>query len=76
MTDPLPRQGAARAPAYRWLAAVPGLLLLGGVPFANRVEPYVCGLPLLPAWIVACILLTAAVMFGIGALDRGRARHR
>src|SRR5439155_1695412 len=32
-----------RVPLHRWLAVVPGLLILGGVPFANRVHRLVLG---------------------------------
>ncbi|HVP40091.1 MAG TPA: DUF3311 domain-containing protein [Candidatus Saccharimonadales bacterium] len=60
----------ARARLYRWLALLPALAILVGVPFANRVRPYVLGLPFLMFWILACVLLTSAVMAGIGALDR------
>jgi len=60
----------ARSRRYRGLAVVPGVLLLGGLPFVNRVEPYVLGLPFLLFWILACVLLTSAVMAVIGALDR------
>ena len=60
----------ARSRGYRWLAAVPALAILGGVPLANRVYAYVLGLPFLLFWIVACVLLTSGVMFVVGALDR------
>ena len=55
---------------HRWLAALPAALMLGGVPFANRVEPYVLGLPFLLAWIVGCVILTAPVMALVHRLDR------
>ena len=61
-----------RAPLYRWLAAVPGLLILVGVPFANRVHRLVLGLPFLLFWIVCCVVLTSIVMAIIGALDARR----
>jgi hypothetical protein len=60
-------------PLYRWLAAVPALVMLGGVTFANRVEPYVFGLPFLLFWIVASVVGTSVVMAVVGALDRRRA---
>ncbi|HEY6867945.1 MAG TPA: DUF3311 domain-containing protein [Candidatus Eisenbacteria bacterium] len=60
----------ARSRGYRWLAAVPALAILGGVPLANRVHAYVFGLPFLLFWIVSCVLLTSGVMFVVGALDR------
>jgi hypothetical protein len=57
---------------HRWLAALPAVLMLGGVPFANRVEPYVLGVPFLLAWIVGCVVLTSPVMALVHWLD-GRA---
>ena len=59
---------------YRWLAVVPAIGMLGGVPFANRVTPYVFGLPFLLFWVTAWVVLTAAVMWLIYALDRARER--
>ena len=44
--------------------------MLGGLPLANRVEPYVLGLPFLLFWIVAWVLITSGVMGLIYALDR------
>jgi hypothetical protein len=58
-----------RSPLYRWLAALPALLILFGVPFANRVHRMVLGLPFLLFWIVCCVVLTSAVMALVGALD-------
>ena len=64
-----------RVPLYRWLAAIPGLLILLGVPFANRVQARVLGMPFLLAWIVGCVLLTSVVMAIVGRLDDDRARR-
>jgi hypothetical protein len=63
-----------RVPPHRWLAAIPGLLILLGVPFANRVHARVLGLPFLLAWIVGCVLLTSVVMAVVGRLDERRAK--
>ena len=72
-----------RIPPHRWLAALPGLLILLGVPFANRVHTRVLGMPFLLAWIVGCVLLTSLVMAIVGRLDdrhaaaeRGRSAER
>ncbi len=54
---------------YRWLAVVPVLGMLGGVPFANRVQPYLLGLPFLLAWIVIWVILTSAIMALIFVMD-------
>ncbi len=63
---------AARQPRrpWRWLAVLPTLGLLGGIPFANRVEPYVLGLPFLLFWIVLWVVATAGIMGLIWILDR------
>ena len=57
---------------YRWLALLPPLAILVGVPFANGVHAYVLGLPFLLFWIVACILFTSAMMGVIAVLDHRR----
>lgn len=46
----------------RWLAVLPFIGILIGPFFLNRVEPFVLGLPLLLAWLVFCVIATAAVM--------------
>ncbi|MEO7040954.1 MAG: DUF3311 domain-containing protein [Gemmatimonadaceae bacterium] len=58
---------------YRWLAVVPAIGLLGGIPFANRVQPYVAGLPFLLAWIVGWVIATSIIMALIYRLDSARA---
>lgn len=66
---------ARRRRAYHWLAALPAVFMLGGVPFANRVEPYVLGLPFLLFWILLWVVLTSGVMGLIYALDEADARR-
>ena len=59
----------------RWtvaLALVPVTMLTLGIPFANRLEPRVFGLPFLLAWIVAWIVLTPLVMATVHWLDHRR----
>ena len=46
----------------KWLAALPFLGILVGVPFLNQVQPLILGMPLILAWIVLWILATAAIM--------------
>jgi len=58
--------------AYHAAAAVPAIGLLAGIPFANRVEPYVLGLPFLLFWIVGWVVATSVIMGMIWALDRSR----
>ncbi|HVY14449.1 MAG TPA: DUF3311 domain-containing protein [Rhodopila sp.] len=48
--------------AIRYLAILPFIGILGGVPLFNRVDPLILGMPLLLAWVVLWIVLTAAIM--------------
>ncbi len=66
---------ARRPRAYHWLAALPAVCMLGGVPLANRVEPYVLGLPFLLFWILLWVVVTAGVMGLIYALDQAATRR-
>ena len=45
------------------------LVLLVGMPFANRVEPFVLGFPFALAYGVGCTVLSAALLALIYALD-------
>jgi hypothetical protein len=47
------------------IALVPVLALTLGIPFANRVDPRIFGLPFLPAYICFWILLTPGFMFAV-----------
>lgn len=60
---------------YHLLALLPSIGLLGGVPFANRVEPYVLGLPFILFWIVAWVVTTSAIMWTLRHLDRAHEVH-
>jgi hypothetical protein len=51
------------------LAALPFLGILGGIFFANRVEPFVLGLPFILFWIVLWVVLTSGIMAVIYRLD-------
>jgi hypothetical protein len=53
-------------------AAIPPVMLTFAIPFVNRVEPRVLGLPFLLAWIVAWILLTPLFLLLVARLDRAR----
>jgi hypothetical protein len=52
-----------------WLAAVPALAILIGTAFVNSVEPLLFGMPLVLAWLVIWVGITAAVMAIIFASD-------
>jgi Protein of unknown function (DUF3311) len=51
------------------LAALPFIGILGGIPFANRVEPYVLGLPFILFWIAMWVVLTSIIMGIVYLLD-------
>ena len=51
------------------LAALPFLGILGGIVFANRVEPFVLGMPFILFWIVMWVVLTSVIMAIIYNLD-------
>ena len=55
--------------SLRLLAALPFIGILLGVPFFNRVEPLVLGMPLVLAWIVMWVVLTAVIMTVVYRLD-------
>jgi len=58
-------------PSLRYvLAIVPIAALTVAVPFVNRIEPRVFGLPLLLFWIAAWITLTPAFIWGIGRVEK------
>jgi len=52
-----------------WLAVIPVLLAFGGVVVANRVTPFILGLPFFMAWVVGTVLITSLVMWIIYSLD-------
>lgn len=54
---------------YHWLAVVPPVGVLAGVPFVNHARPLVLGLPPLMAWMILWILVTPIVLGVIFALD-------
>jgi len=51
------------------LAALPFLVLLGGIIFGNRVEPFILGLPFILFWILMWIVLTSVTMAVIYVID-------
>jgi hypothetical protein len=56
-------------------AFVPALALVAGLPFVNRLEPIVLGLPFLLFWILAWVLATP-VFLGVAYLLTAREPDR
>ncbi len=51
-----------RRPHLLWLL-VPYVLYLGALPFVNRVDPVVLGLPFLFVWLLGATLLTPVAVW-------------
>lgn len=54
------------------LAIVPGFMLTFAIPFVNRVDPRVFGVPLLLAWITLWVALTPLFLWGVYRLEGRR----
>ncbi|KMQ78167.1 hypothetical protein BPMI_04995 [Candidatus Burkholderia pumila] len=53
----------------RWLATLPFIAILLGIPFVNRVESIVLGMPLVLAWLAAWLPISALIMCVIYLCD-------
>jgi hypothetical protein len=60
----------SRPRSHRWLAVLPPLAVVVGVPLVNGSQVHVAGLPALLAWMLGCVLFTPLVMGLVLALDR------
>ncbi|HYK53431.1 MAG TPA: DUF3311 domain-containing protein [Candidatus Eremiobacteraceae bacterium] len=54
------------------VAAIPVIAMTFAMPFVNRDEPHVIGLPFVFAWIIAWIVVTPAFMWVIHRVIEGR----
>jgi hypothetical protein len=52
------------------LAGIPIAALTVAIPFVNRVEPRVLGLPFLLFWTTLWVVLTPAFVWSIGRLEK------
>ena len=57
----------------RWLAILPFLGILVGTAYVNQVEPLVFGMPFVLAWLVGWVIVGAAIMALVYALDPANA---
>ena len=55
-----------------FVAAIPIVAMTFAVPFVNRDEPRILGLPFVLAWIIAWILVTPAFMWIVHRVIEGR----
>ena len=51
------------------LSLIPFIGMLGMLPFVNKIEPYVLGMPFVLFWIVMWVVLTSVIMAIIFKLD-------
>ncbi len=56
-------------------AAIPAVALTLGLPFVNRVEPVILGLPLLLFWTVAWVAATPAFLWLAYVMIQRRGRR-
>jgi hypothetical protein len=61
--------------SLKLLAALPFIGILLGVPFVNRTEPLVLGMPFVLAWIVMWVVLTSVIMAIVYRLDPANRLH-
>jgi hypothetical protein len=45
------------------LGAIPFITLVFALPFVNRIEPVILGLPFILFWILSWVLLTPLILF-------------
>ena len=51
------------------LALIPAVMLSIAVPFVNRIEPRIFGLPFILAWIIVWVLLAPVFLYSIYRLE-------
>jgi hypothetical protein len=61
--------GGYQLKLYHLLAIIPFIGLLGGISFANKVTPYVFGLPFILFYVVFWVVMTSVIMYFIFKLD-------
>ena len=57
------------------LTLIPFIWTIGGVSFANRVRPFVLGLPFLAFWMIAGILLAFVCLMAMYKIDTDRQKR-
>ncbi|MBT2727759.1 DUF3311 domain-containing protein [Bacillus sp. ISL-75] len=54
---------------HQLIAIIPFIGLLGGVPFANKVTPYIFGMPFVLFYIVLWVVITSGIMAIVFKMD-------
>ncbi|MDR7240099.1 DUF3311 domain-containing protein [Neobacillus drentensis] len=55
---------------FYFLAFIPVVAFLIGVPLVNRIKPFVLGLPFSMFWIVLWVILSSLILFILYRLDQ------
>ena len=61
-------------PLKLFLTLLPFAWTIGGIPFANRIRPFVLGLPFLAFWVLAGILIAFLCLLGMYRIDSSRTK--
>lgn len=56
------------------LFVLPFVLMLGAIPFVNRIDPIILGLPFFHFWLFLGMILTPICTFVIYRLDKSKGR--
>lgn len=54
---------------FHLLMLLPFIGILGGIPYANKVTPYVFGMPYILFWILLWVILTSIIMAIVYNMD-------
>ncbi|OIK08872.1 hypothetical protein BIV60_25410 [Bacillus sp. MUM 116] len=55
---------------FYFLAFIPVVAFLIGVPLVNRIEPYILGMPFTMFWIVLWVILSSLIIFILYKFDQ------
>lgn len=62
---------------WTWiLTAIPFLWIIGGLPFANRVHPYVLGMPFLAFWFQFGVIVSVICIHRLYVLEERKEKEK
>ncbi|MBN6886708.1 uncharacterized protein DUF3311 [Cytobacillus horneckiae] len=56
----------------QWLLVIPFIGMAFCLPWVNRIEPYVLGLPFILFWIVLWMVLSSAILYIVYRIEYGK----
>ena len=60
----------------QWLLVIPFIGMALCLPWTNRIEPYVLGLPFILFWIVLWMVLSSVIMYIIYRFEYGKEENQ